>query len=228
VLDLICFIQSRGRERGLFVSYNSTSADSTGLLAGFSFTTISAQSAAHSDTDFIISYQPNAMEYRRLFYLLCSISLVGAIDSLFCLVSKIVHTGSGSRRGVSESNSPKGILVNVCRAITLQGDSTMLVAVVMAVLYSVAFLSTLIMSKVDILIAVRGGYQHSAESAIWTASLLTSDKFHSDLSDWRSLNLVRLVCSIVSWMGACYLTYKSVTAVEAKNMEVHRLVLLCH
>ena len=165
------------------------------------------------------------MEYRRLFYLLCSISLVGAIDNLFCLVSRIVHTGSGDSRGGSDSDSPKGIVVNICRAITLRGDSTMLVAVVMAVLYSIAFLSTLIMSKVDILIAVRGGYQQSSPTSIWAPSLLASDGFQGDLSDWRSLNLVRLVCAILSWIGACYLTYKSVTAVEEKNAEVHRSIL---
>ena len=165
------------------------------------------------------------MEYRRLFYLLCSISLVGAIDNLFCLVSRIVHTGTGDNRGGSESDSPKGIVVNICRAITLRGDSSMLVAVVMAVLYSIAFLSTLIMSKVDILIAVRGGYQQSSPTSIWAPSLLASDGFQGDLSDWRSLNLVRLVCAILSWIGACYLTYKSVTAVEEKNAEVHRSIL---
>ena len=207
-------------------SHRSTCADTSGLLAGFCFTTISAQTAASSNTDFIISYQSNAMEYRRLFYLLCSISLVGAIDNLLCLVSRIAHTGTRNRRGTSESDSPKGFMVNVCRAITLHGDSTMLVAVVMTVLYSIAFLSTLIMSKVDILIAVRGGFQKSASSAIWAASLLSSDGFQSDLSDWRSLNLVRLVCAILSWIGACYLTYKSVIAVEAKNAEVHRFLLL--
>lgn len=159
------------------------------------------------------------MEYRRLFYLLSSISLVGSIDTLFILISKVMLAGGKEKEGLEGS---KGVLAPLCRAITVQGDSTLLVATVIAVLYCITFLSTLIMSKVDMLIAVRGGASASVSSSVWSAALLSSPNFQSDLSNWRNLDLVRFVCAILAWGGACYLSFKSVTAVEAKNTEILR------
>jgi len=64
-----------------------------GLLAGFCFTTISTQTAAvANDADFLIGYQPNAMQYRRLFYLLSTISVVGSIDTFMSITSKVTVT----------------------------------------------------------------------------------------------------------------------------------------
>ena len=190
-----------------------------GLLAGFCFTTISTQTASSSDTDFVTSYQSNAMEYRRLFYLLSSLSLVGSIDTLFILISKVMQAGGKEKEGLEDS---KGVVAHVCRAITVQGDSTLLVATLIAILYGITFLSTLIMSKVDMLIAVRGGASASVQSAVWSADLLSSPNFKNDLSAWKTLDLVRFVCAILGWAGACYLSFKSVTAVEAKNTEILR------
>ena len=181
----------------------------TGLLAGFCFTTISTQSSSKVDAEFIVSYQPNAMEYRRLFYLLCSISLVGSTDTLLSLMSSMLDGGEGNQRGAAA----------LCRAITTQKGSALLVAVVIAVLHGIAFLSTIIMTKVDTLIAIRGGASQSVPGPIWAAALLSSNTFSSDLTDWRTLDLIRFVCALLGWAGACYLCYKSVTAVEARSGE---------
>lgn len=53
-----------------------------GIFAGFAFTTLYAQSSAASQSDFLLSYQSSAAEYRRFFYLLSSIALVGCLEKL--------------------------------------------------------------------------------------------------------------------------------------------------
>lgn len=98
----------------------------------------------------------------------------------------------------------------------------MLVAVVIVVLHGIAFLSTIIMTKVDTLIAIRGGALTSVPGSVWAADLLSSNNFTTDLSDWRTLDLVRFMCAVLGWAGACYLCYKSVTAIEARNGEAIR------
>lgn len=154
------------------------------------------------------------MEYRRLFYLLCSISLVGSIDTLLSLMSTTVDGG--------ERDNQRGVLSTLCRAITTQKGSTLLVALVIAMLHGIAFLSTITMTKVDTLIAIRGGASQSVPGPVWATALLSSSTFASDLGDWRTLDLVRFVCSVLGWAGACYLCYKSVTAVEARSGESNR------
>lgn len=154
------------------------------------------------------------MEYRRLFYLLCSISLVGSTDTFLTLMSTMVNTG--------ERDNQKGLVTTFCRIITSPKGSTLLVAAVIAVLHGIAFLSTIIMTKVDTLVGIRGGASQSIAGSVWAADLLSSRNFATDLNDWRILDLVRFVCALLGWAGACYLSYKSVTAVEARNVEFMR------
>jgi len=57
-----------------------------GLLAGFAFTTLYVQSGeGASDKELLNYYQPVAFETRRLFYILTSISTVGACDILMSM-----------------------------------------------------------------------------------------------------------------------------------------------
>ena len=191
-----------------------------GLLAGYSFTTISSQKSTRSNLEFIIEYQPNAMEYRRLFYLFCSISLVGSIDTLLTLVSKAVHK-QGKIENV-EDNEISGIFGPLCKALSVQGDSTVFLAIIIAILHGICFLSTIIMSKVDILIAIRGGESISIPSITWATQLLSSHDFQNELTDWQTLDQVRVVCALLAWAGVCYLSYKGVTAVDSKNTEIYR------
>lgn len=78
----------------------------------------------------------------------------------------------------------------LCKALTVQGDSTAFIALIIAILHGIAFLSTLIMSKVDILISVRGGESVSTAAVIWAAALLESNNFQSQLNEWRTLDQV--------------------------------------
>lgn len=56
-----------------------------GLLAGFSFVILYSQSLSGSDTTLLETYQPYASEYRRFFYILTTVSLVGSVDMLLSL-----------------------------------------------------------------------------------------------------------------------------------------------
>jgi hypothetical protein len=47
--------------------------------------------------------------------------------------------------------------------------------------------------------------------------------FRNDLNDWKTLDLVRLVTSILAWLGICWLSWKGLSAADAKNDEINRL-----
>lgn len=162
------------------------------------------------------------MEYRRLFYLFTSISVTGSIDTLMTLISKVLQR-QGADENMEDSDI-KGFMGPLCTALTVKGDSTVYVAVIIALLHGIAFLSTIIMSQVDIFIAIRGGASLSISPSVWAPVLLSSPGFKSQLNSWQSLGQVRVVCSVLAWAGACYLSYKSVTAVDSKITEISRYV----
>ena len=146
--------------------------------------------------------------------------MVGSIDTLLSLISKVTHK-QGKIENL-EDTEISGILNPLCRALTVRGDYTVFIAMIISILYSIAFLCTILMSKVDILIAVRGGESVSILSTIWATQLLANNNFNSQLNDWQILDQVRVVCALLGWAGSCYLSYKSVTAVDSKNTEIYR------
>lgn len=121
-----------------------------------------------------------------------------------------------------EESDIRGCIGPLCRALTVKGGCTVLVAVIIAILHGLAFLSTIIMSQVDIFIATRGGASESVSPTLWAPALLDSTEFKAQLGSWQSLDQVRVVCSVLGWAGASYLSYKSVTAVDAKITEIFR------
>jgi hypothetical protein len=210
-----------------------------GLLAGFCFTTISTETAAvANDADFLIGYQPNAMQYRRLFYLLSTISVVGSIDTFMSITSKVTVTPhsqvsipspracsqpasslhsfplflqvsrevmrkkkpSASGKGADVPLDTGGFFVSFCRALgSAQEGTNVAVAVVLMVLHAIAFLCTVIMSQVDTIVAVRGGYGPSTPEAAWAAALLSAPGFSGLLSTWKSSDQVRSRASLCAW-----------------------------
>lgn len=200
-----------------------------GILAGFAFTSIGQETSAGNDASFIINYQPNANEYRRLFYLFTSISLVGSLDTLMTIISNQVGLGqAGVKMNKMNSENVDGghsdsFLASLCQALSAQGGFTVFVAILIALLHGIAFLSTIIMSRVDILIAVRGGAGQSVDPQVWAEALLSLRGFSNDLHDWKTLDLVRLVTSILAWLGICWLSWKALSAGGAKNDEINRL-----
>lgn len=208
-----------------------------GLLAGFCFTTICNEtSAAHGDVEFVVSYQPNAMQYRRLFYLLSTISVVGSIDTFMSITLKVSRDiekrkkkqentamGIGGKPTELPMNSG-GIFMSFCRALgSAQEGTNVAVALILMVLHAIAFLCTIIMSQVDVIIAVRGGMSPMTPDTVWANALMSSSEFPDLLRSWKNLDQVRLVASALAWLLCCFLSWRNLSAVEAKNTEIHQL-----
>lgn len=168
--------------------------------------------------EFLNNYQPSAQEYRRLYYLLTTISLVGSAD----LTLNILRSRSSSRlnNDIIQHNT-KGkhflsyvlliyiyiliISFDVFRLLFLQrtcnvhdvfpggkkkhnaqhtralavmsrnsyDTSSLLSSLLITVLYFVAYLSTVLMSAEDVLIATKNGYS----GPDWATSALSESQF---------------------------------------------------
>jgi hypothetical protein len=186
-------------------------------------------SSAHGDVEFVVSYQPNAMQYRRLFYLLSTISVVGSIDTFMSITLKVSRDiekrkkkqentamGIGGKPTELPMNSG-GIFMSFCRALgSAQEGTNVAVSLILMILHAIAFLCTIIMSQVDIIVAVRGGMSPMTPDAVWATSLMSTSDFPDLLRNWKNLDQVRLVASVLAWLLCCFLSWR-------KNTEILQL-----
>lgn len=85
------------------------------------------------------------------------------------------------------------------QALRLNYDiSALLLSLLIALLYFVAFLATLLMSSFDVLAMVRNGL---ADTAQWPALALQDNVFSTSLEEWKALNNLRVICSVSAWIG---------------------------
>mmetsp|Transcript_24341 Transcript_24341/g.33418 ORF Transcript_24341/g.33418 Transcript_24341/m.33418 type:complete len:513 (+) Transcript_24341:32-1570(+) len=203
-------------QRGAFLFFQ-------GLLAGFVFTTIYSIGTDTNNEQFLLNYQPNAQEYRRLFYFLSTISLVGSAD----LTLTIIRSRSSSKMhsNIIHLNNKKSTGDQHTRAMAVMGgnntydSSSMLSSTVITLLYLVVYLATILMTSEDVLIANKNGYSGSS----WAASALEDDKFSSGLTNWKNLNAVRFVCAVLAWVGSCLFAWKDLKQLNKRTEDLYRL-----
>jgi hypothetical protein len=132
------------------------------------------------DSDYPCSFLPHLMFYnRRLFYLLSSISCVGAWDVFLSLLRSRKRAGS------------LGSLSDNSRIFSS------IIAISVAILQSVGFLTSIIAAKYDTLITDRFGDMSSS----WISNALDDTKNREYISAWRTLSSVRLVVCLLAWFG---------------------------
>ena len=183
-----------------------------GLFAGFAFSTALAQQSSSTDAKFLLDYEPLSSEYRRLFYLLSSLSAVGSFDTFMTTVSK--------------TNRPNLVVGHRFSTPVQSRESqgSVSVAAAAAVLHFVAFALSVIMSAFDVLISVKNGSSGiDASSGNWATSASKQDSFASSLSSWFQLDTGRLVCSLLAWLMCCLLIWRDLLAIESRSRELIRL-----
>eukprot|EP01034_Spumella_vulgaris_P024454 gene24454-30805_t len=158
----------------------------------------------------MVRSQPNAQEFRRYFYLLSTIAVVGSMDSLFTIVKSREEGRTSSTMGGSRDLQSS----NYHRTLTLMKTNydlfSLALVLVISFLYCVAFLCTLLMTAQDVLIANRNGYppfsaastsSSSSYDAEWISAALADSSFSAGLTEWKGLDRVRLICAVLAWLG---------------------------
>lgn len=96
---------------------------------------------------------------RRFFYILSSISLVGSVDLCLTVFSSRSEAQQSARR-VKLQQQHSTTYNRALSALRLSYDtSALLLSLLLALLYGVAFVMTLLMSSFDVLTTVRDGFQ---------------------------------------------------------------------
>lgn len=95
---------------------------------------------------------------RRFFYILSTISLVGSVDLCLTVVSSRAEAQQ-SARSQHQHGAHSTTYNRALAALRLHYDaSALLLAIVLVLLYGVAFVMTLLMSTFDVLTTIRDGY----------------------------------------------------------------------
>lgn len=102
-------------------------------------------------------YQPNAADYRRFFYILSSIALVGSLDLCVTVLGSRADSAAALQQQPQQGYSSTHF--RAVHALRLSYDaSAVLLSLLIALLYAVAFIVTLLMSTFDVLTMVRDGF----------------------------------------------------------------------
>ncbi len=114
------------------------------------------------------NYQPIAQEVRRYFYLLASISVVGAVDHVITLFDYYSR------------NNPfmQTLSTEMIQSMEDYQKVTIIYSIAVLVLYSVCFIVTMLMSSFDVQVFVKFG-QHVSTDA-WVTVALADSKFRCD------------------------------------------------
>lgn len=164
-------------------------------------------------------YQPIATDYRRFFYILSTISLVGSVDLCLTVISSRAEAQQ-SARSQQQQGAHSTSYNRALNALRLNYDaSALLLSLVLALLYGVAFVMTLLMSTFDVLTTIRDGFhgENWMEAALQdTTYRLVSffidccGKFNicctdlsrrEDMTQWKAYNTLRVICSVGGWIG---------------------------
>eukprot|EP00600_Ochromonadales_sp_CCMP1393_P003677 CAMPEP_0174993764 /NCGR_PEP_ID=MMETSP0004_2-20121128/23253_1 /TAXON_ID=420556 /ORGANISM="Ochromonas sp., Strain CCMP1393" /LENGTH=179 /DNA_ID=CAMNT_0016247909 /DNA_START=27 /DNA_END=566 /DNA_ORIENTATION=+ len=98
--------------------------------------------------------------------------------------------------------------------------SSVLLALAIALLYGVAFITVLLMSVFDVRAAVRNGLEATDN---WPTLALEDSDFSAALDRWKALNNLRVICSVSAWLGSCLFVWKDLTQLNAKSADLFRL-----
>lgn len=169
-----------------------------GILAGFCFSPVYVESVNSDTASLLLSYLPMANEFRRLLYVLATISVVGSLDT-------VMTTLSIMKDKFKRSQGSTGILA--LNVLTL-------------LLHLAAFIITIAMAKVDTLIALQFGLEGSST---WTTTIASSSVYSSDISAWRGMDKVRFICAMVAWVGCCLNVCSDIISLVSKGNEVIQL-----
>jgi len=185
-----------------------------GLFAGFAFSTALALQSSTSSVNFLIDYEPLSSEYRKLFYLLSTLSAVGSLDNFMTALRK-------ANRPSLPGQGPNGFgAAMVSREI--RGSVTL--AALAACFHFVAFVLSVIMTAFDVLISVKNGTTGSeASTGAWAASAMSQSSFSSALTSWENLDSARLVCAVLAWFVCCLLMWRDLLTIESRGKELVRL-----
>jgi hypothetical protein len=179
-----------------------------GIFAGFSFTSLFQDVSNTNDISFLINYQNSASEYRRFFYLLTTLSLVGSLYSLLEISSK------NQRQSANRTDK---------KLFTSNTDTLLFSIIVFTVIvHTLGFLASLIMSIVDTLISVKMG-DYNSNNDNWATTAMNNDFFSKQMIAWRGLNKLRFISALVGWLGNCSFVWGEFLLSRAKTNEISRL-----
>jgi hypothetical protein len=178
-----------------------------GIFAGFSFTSLFEDVSNTNNILFLKNYQNSASEYRRFFYLLTTISLVGSLYSLLEISSK------NQRRSANRTD----------KKLFSANTNTLLFSIIFFTVFvhSLGFLASLIMSIVDTLISVKLGDKSTGDE--WATTAMNNSFFSTQMIIWRGLNKLRFIAALVGWLGNCSYVWGELLLSRAKSNEVTRL-----
>lgn len=184
-----------------------------GILAGFSFITIYVEITGGSDVVLLENYAPSANEYRRFFYVLTSLAVIGSCDLLM--------------------SRPKGEVAKKQSKIAAKkgdgsADNLAFVSFLALLAYSLCFLCTLVIGVTDTLIYYRDGI--STDGAIdgpWAAEALRDAYFSSSYDNWRALGYVRFASAFLGFVCSCFILWSEFISFYDKNRDISFLKAKC-
>ena len=173
-----------------------------GLFAGFSFVTLFSTGGGDgiNSESFLLSYGQRAGNLRRYMYLLSSFSVLGSLDKLMAAIDM-------STLGEEEYRL-----------------SRITVALLGSFLHLLAFLATVIISKIDTLLTLSYGYSTDSTST-WIVKAKEDPRFRSDMVFWLGLDRTRLISACLAWVVSCILVYselKSRDRLEERRQEMEK------
>jgi hypothetical protein len=158
-----------------------------GILAGFSFVTVYVEVTGGSDVVLLENYGLSANEYRRFFYVLTTMAVVGSVDLLMSLPKREAAKKKGKQ--ATKKAEDGGVRDNIA-----------FVSVVAALAYSLCFICSLVMGITDTLIYYEDGVA-AATGAAWAEEALKDAYFASSYDNWRALGYVRFSSAFVGFVA---------------------------
>jgi len=202
-----------------------------GFFAGFALTIVYSQETFNTDSKLLEVYQINAQEFRRFFYILSIIALVGSGDLLLTMINS-----NKKRKQVLLKKANKQIdhyrqmMVSMHSGKLLDDNkeesANLILAVIIFTFYVVAYLCTVGMSQQDVFIATKNGWYASYEYSdpyLWSTAALDDNKFRDGFSNWKVLNRVRFLSTVLAWMGCCMLLCVDLGKMNSRGEELYRI-----
>eukprot|EP00619_Florenciella_sp_RCC1007_P007330 CAMPEP_0205907610 /NCGR_PEP_ID=MMETSP1325-20131115/2667_1 /ASSEMBLY_ACC=CAM_ASM_000708 /TAXON_ID=236786 /ORGANISM="Florenciella sp., Strain RCC1007" /LENGTH=300 /DNA_ID=CAMNT_0053273723 /DNA_START=51 /DNA_END=953 /DNA_ORIENTATION=- len=205
-----------------------------GLVAGFSASPIYMAYAAASQEMFIAEYAHVANEGRRMLFILCTLSLVGAFETYRNARHPIQFGQPINMAGTG----PKGVPTSVedhslarVRSWKTRGMLEKGALMVMPFIYMVVFISTMLCSVGDIVFYYHNGWLEddgvlsdendndvTLTDDMWASDALSSNSFKRKLRIWYVASSLRFGFAMMGWIVVCYCYYVDQVVIE-KNME---------
>ena len=204
-----------------------------GLLAGFTSAPAVVQLCSPGDLEFITEYRRIANNMRRILFILATVSVMGAIDSLkqalkpaaveYFETMRTSGGGGGGAGGGMIGEKSSGRFGMGARAWRDRTAEEQLLLVVNVLLYLAVFIATLICSVGDVVIHYKNDYDSlpidvvrlssGAEETYleWQTYALSNEyqrkNFLPILRLFYSTNLIRFALALVAWASVCFLHY---------------------